>query len=88
MNIILIFHKKNEVHLTNYRQTGEILILGKILEWNIKIVVCGQSEGKAVIGRTQNEVTKNMSYQTNLISFYNKVTKVANQRNEAAKQEF
>lgn len=29
-----------------------------------------------------------MSYQTNLISFYDKVTKVANQRNEVAKQDF
>lgn len=46
MNIVLIFKKKNEVPFTNYKQTGKILLLGKILEWNIKIMSTWAGWGK------------------------------------------
>uniref|UniRef100_A0A803TJS6 Reverse transcriptase domain-containing protein n=1 Tax=Anolis carolinensis TaxID=28377 RepID=A0A803TJS6_ANOCA len=49
-------------------------ITGKILEKIIKEVVCEHLETNAVIAKSQHGFTKNKSCQTNLISFFNRVT--------------
>uniref|UniRef100_A0A803T7N4 Reverse transcriptase domain-containing protein n=1 Tax=Anolis carolinensis TaxID=28377 RepID=A0A803T7N4_ANOCA len=73
-NVVPIFKKGKKNDPNNYRPISLTLIPGKILEKIIKEVVCKNLETDAVIANSQHGFTKNKSCQTNLISFFDRVT--------------
>uniref|UniRef100_A0A803TV46 Reverse transcriptase domain-containing protein n=1 Tax=Anolis carolinensis TaxID=28377 RepID=A0A803TV46_ANOCA len=73
-NVVPIFKKGKKNDPNNYRPVSLTSIPGKILEKIIKEVVCKHLETNAVIANSQHGFTKNKSCQTNLISFFDRVT--------------
>uniref|UniRef100_A0A803SNX3 Reverse transcriptase domain-containing protein n=1 Tax=Anolis carolinensis TaxID=28377 RepID=A0A803SNX3_ANOCA len=73
-NVVPIFKKGKKNDPNNYRPVSLTSIPGKILEKIIKEVVCEHLETNAVIANSQHGFTKNKSCQTNLISFFDRVT--------------
>uniref|UniRef100_A0A803SSL5 Reverse transcriptase domain-containing protein n=1 Tax=Anolis carolinensis TaxID=28377 RepID=A0A803SSL5_ANOCA len=73
-NVVPIFKKGKKNDPNNYRAVSLTSIPGKILEKIIKEVVCKHLETDAVIANSQHGFTKNKSCQTNLISFFDRVT--------------
>uniref|UniRef100_A0A803TIT8 Reverse transcriptase domain-containing protein n=1 Tax=Anolis carolinensis TaxID=28377 RepID=A0A803TIT8_ANOCA len=66
--------KRTTQTITSHRYGSLMSIPGKILEKIIKEVVCKHLETNAVIANSQHGFTKNKSCQTNLISFFDRVT--------------
>uniref|UniRef100_A0A803SMX6 Reverse transcriptase domain-containing protein n=1 Tax=Anolis carolinensis TaxID=28377 RepID=A0A803SMX6_ANOCA len=73
-NVVPIFKEGKKNDPNNYRPVSLTSIPGKILEKIIKEVVCEHLETNAVIANSQHGFTKNKSCQTNLISFFDRVT--------------
>ena len=73
-NVVPIFKKGKKEEPGNYRPVSLTSIPGKIFEQIIKKSVCKHLENNAVITRSQHGFVKNKSCQTNLISFFDRVT--------------
>uniref|UniRef100_A0A803SSX5 Reverse transcriptase domain-containing protein n=1 Tax=Anolis carolinensis TaxID=28377 RepID=A0A803SSX5_ANOCA len=73
-NVVPTFKKGKKNDPNNYHLVSLTSIPGKILEKIVKEVVCKHLETNAVIANSQHGFTKNKSYQSNLISFFNRVT--------------
>ena len=73
-NVVPIFKKGKKEEPGNYMPVSLTSIPGKILEQIIKQSLCKHLENHAAITRSQHVFVKNKSCQTNLISFFDRVT--------------
>lgn len=80
-NVVPIFKKGNKVEPGNYRPVSLTSIPGKLLEQVIKQHVCQHLDENAVINQSQHGFVTNKSCQTNLNSFYDRITKWVDQGN-------
>uniref|UniRef100_A0A8D0CDV4 Reverse transcriptase domain-containing protein n=1 Tax=Salvator merianae TaxID=96440 RepID=A0A8D0CDV4_SALMN len=80
-NVVPIFKKGKKADPGNYRPVSLTSIPGKIFEQSIKQHVCQHLDGNSVINRSQHGFVTNKSCQTNLISFYDKITEWVDQGN-------
>ena len=72
-NVTLVFKKKKD--LDNYRPVSFTSIPGKVVERFILGTVSRHIKGKRVIRGSQHDFTKGKSCLTNLIAFYEDVTR-------------
>uniref|UniRef100_A0A670JFS2 Reverse transcriptase domain-containing protein n=1 Tax=Podarcis muralis TaxID=64176 RepID=A0A670JFS2_PODMU len=80
-NVVPIFKKGKREDPNNYRPVSLTSIPGKILEQIIKQTVCEHLERNAVITNSQHGFLKNKSCQTNLISFFDRITSLVDEGN-------
>uniref|UniRef100_UPI00109F2E4C uncharacterized protein LOC114596483 n=1 Tax=Podarcis muralis TaxID=64176 RepID=UPI00109F2E4C len=80
-NVVPIFKKGEREDPNNYRPVSLTSIPGKILEQIIKQTVCEHLERNAVITNSQHGFLKNKSCQTNLISFFDRITSLVDEGN-------
>uniref|UniRef100_A0A8D0DX11 Reverse transcriptase domain-containing protein n=1 Tax=Salvator merianae TaxID=96440 RepID=A0A8D0DX11_SALMN len=73
-NVVPIFKKGKKADPGNYRPVSLTSIPGKIFEQIIKQHIWEHLDGNAVINQSQHGFVTNNSCQTNLISFYDKIT--------------
>uniref|UniRef100_A0A670KJT9 Reverse transcriptase domain-containing protein n=1 Tax=Podarcis muralis TaxID=64176 RepID=A0A670KJT9_PODMU len=80
-NVVPIFKKGKREDPNNYHPVSLTSIPGKILEQIIKQTVCEHLERNAVITNSQHGFLKNKSCQTNLISFFDRITSLVDEGN-------
>uniref|UniRef100_A0A670K9H8 Reverse transcriptase domain-containing protein n=1 Tax=Podarcis muralis TaxID=64176 RepID=A0A670K9H8_PODMU len=80
-NVVPIFKKGKREDPNNYRPVSLTSIPGKILEQIIKQTVCEHLERNAVITNSQHGFLKNKSCQTNLLSFFDRITTLVDEGN-------
>lgn len=80
-NVVPIFKKGKKDDPNNYRPVSLTSIPGKILEKIIKESICRHLERNDVINNTQHGFLKHKSCQTNLISFFDRVTSLVDEGN-------
>ncbi|XP_073537645.1 uncharacterized protein [Phyllobates terribilis] len=80
-NVVPIFKKGKKVDPGNYRPVSLTSIPGKIFEQIIKQHVCKYMDKNEVINQSQHGFVTNKSCQTNLISFYDRITDWVDQGN-------
>uniref|UniRef100_A0A670HPH4 Gypsy retrotransposon integrase-like protein 1 n=1 Tax=Podarcis muralis TaxID=64176 RepID=A0A670HPH4_PODMU len=80
-NVVPIFKKGKREDPNNYRPVSLTSIPGKILEQIIKQTVCEHLERNVVITNSQHGFLKNKSCQTNLISFFDRITTLVDEGN-------
>ena len=77
-NVTPVFKKGKKEDPGNYRLVSLISIPGKVIEQLILGVVCSHIKDKRVIRGSQHGFTKGKSYLTNLIAFYEDITRWIN----------
>uniref|UniRef100_A0A670HT18 Reverse transcriptase domain-containing protein n=1 Tax=Podarcis muralis TaxID=64176 RepID=A0A670HT18_PODMU len=80
-NVVPIFKNGKREDPNNYRPVSLTSIPGKILEQIIKQTVCEHLERNTVITNSQHGFLKNKSCQTNLISFFDRITSLVDEGN-------
>ena len=78
-NVVSIFKKGKQEDAVNYRPVSLTSVPGKIAGKFILGVIAKHLRGTAVIGDSQHGLMRGKSCLTNLISFYDKVTHLAEQ---------
>uniref|UniRef100_A0A8B9T7L1 Reverse transcriptase domain-containing protein n=1 Tax=Anas platyrhynchos TaxID=8839 RepID=A0A8B9T7L1_ANAPL len=78
-NVVPIFKKGQKEDPSNYRPVSLTSVPGKIMEKMVLKLIEAHLGDKAVIGPSQHGFVKGRSCLTNLISFYDKITRMVDQ---------
>ncbi|KAK4828165.1 LOW QUALITY PROTEIN: hypothetical protein QYF61_024414 [Mycteria americana] len=78
-NVTLIYKKGRKEDPGNYRLVSLTLVLGKVMEQNLLSAITRLVEDKQAIRPSQHGFMKGRSCLTNLISFYDKVTRLVDE---------